>query len=399
MITRLTTVSELKQIFAETLLNNTSKVNKVSDNSVVNGVAFGVAKIAQKAIKDIALVESHTLVDSAYGNQLDDIALSRGIAARFGSSQSTTYVRVVGAVGTVYTAGAQTFSGRSGITFDVQKTITIGPNGFAYVPVRSQAAGDVANVDPLDLDTVDPVPPGHSYCVNEYAAFGGRDTEQDDVFKKRIKEGVNLAATSTISKLIQVFMKINTNVLRVFYQGTNSRGQVVLAIATQNGIDLTAPELNNIEVRASEYLAISDLRPFGTTSSLIELKNIEYQPVDITFRVELQPSFSADDVRREVQVRFSKYLDFRFWTPDQKVEWDELLSIVKNTPGVKSVPDTKFIPNSDVTIDKNKLPRIRSFMMLDLSGNIISNVSGTLDPVFYPNNPDSSFQQTILKSI
>ena len=44
MKTRLSPVSELKQIFSESLLNNTSKVNKVSDESIVNGVAFGVAK-------------------------------------------------------------------------------------------------------------------------------------------------------------------------------------------------------------------------------------------------------------------------------------------------------------------------------------------------------------------
>ena len=227
----------------------------------------------------------------------------------------------------------------------------------------------------------------------------GRDNEDDSTFKKRIKEGANLASTGTISKLTQLFGKINSNVLRVFYQGTNSDSQVVLAVATQNGIGLTVSELNDIETRASEFLAISDLKPFGTTSSLIELRNMDFQPVDITFRVELLPSYNPDEVRKEIQIRFSKYLDFRFWTADKKVEWDELLSIAKNTAGVKSVPDTKFIPNRDVTIDKNKLPRIRSFMMLDLSGNVISNVAGTLNPNFYPNDLDSSFQQTILKSI
>ena len=399
MNVRLSTISELKQIAAETILNNTSKVNKISDNSVLSGITFAMAKIGQKAIKDIALVEAHILIDSAYGIQLDQIAESRGVSPRFGSSQSSTFMRVVGDVGTTYTSGLNTFTGRDGIVFDIESTITIGVNGYSYVKVRSQTSGTNTNVDPLSLDSVTPTPVGHSYTVNEYSSFGGRDNEDDSTFKKRIKEGANLASTGTISKLTQLFGKINSNVLRVFYQGTNSDSQVVLAVATQNGIGLTVSELNDIETRASEFLAISDLKPFGTTSSPIELRNMDFQPVDITFRVELLPSYNPDEVRKEIQIRFSKYLDFRFWTADKKVEWDELLSIAKNTAGVKSVPDTKFIPNRDVTIDKNKLPRIRSFMMLDLSGNVISNVAGTLNPNFYPNDLDSSFQQTILKSI
>jgi hypothetical protein len=52
-----------------------------------------------------------------------------------------------------------------------------------------------------------------------------------------------------------------------------------------------------------------------------------------------------------------------------------------------------------VIVDNNKLPRFRSFLMLDLDGNILSNVTGSLNPVYYPADPDSSYQQTILASI
>jgi hypothetical protein len=399
MKTRLSTVSELKQIFVESLLNNTNKISKVSDNSVNNGIAFGVAKVAQKAIKDIALVEAHIMVDSAYGNQLDDIAQSRGIAGRFASSDSSTYIRVVGDVGTVYTAGVQVFSGADGEAFDTETTTTIGDDGYAYVKVRSQGTGISTNVAPLSLSAVAPAPTGHLFCVNEYTAYGGRDVEDDELFRKRIKEGINLAATDTLSKLTQIMNKINSAVIRVVYQGTNEQSQVVLAVVTHNGVDLTVGELNDIENKVEEYLAISDLKPFGSASSRLELKNIEYQPIDVTFRVELLPSYDVDLVRKDIQVQFSKYLDFRFWDPSRKVEWDDLLGIVKNSEGVRSVPDTKFIPGVDITVDKNKIPRFRSFLMLDLEGNIISDNSGNLNPVYYPANPDDSFQQTILASI
>lgn len=42
MITQLTTVDELKQIFLEIFLNKTDKVSDVSNESVLNGVAYGV---------------------------------------------------------------------------------------------------------------------------------------------------------------------------------------------------------------------------------------------------------------------------------------------------------------------------------------------------------------------
>ena len=58
MITRITPLEELKRIFFEILFNKTSKITKATDESIVNGVAYGCSKIAQKALKDVALVES-----------------------------------------------------------------------------------------------------------------------------------------------------------------------------------------------------------------------------------------------------------------------------------------------------------------------------------------------------
>ena len=74
MMVKLTTVEELKQIFVENLLNSTDKVTKISEGSVLNGVAYGVAKIAQKIIKDVALIEAHQYPDTATGKYLDLLA-------------------------------------------------------------------------------------------------------------------------------------------------------------------------------------------------------------------------------------------------------------------------------------------------------------------------------------
>lgn len=400
MITKLTSSEELEQLFAEILINKSQgKVNKVSPHSVLSGVASGVAKIGQKTLKEIALIESATFPDSANGEMLDFIAQKSGVAPRFGASGSSTYVRISADEGTTYTKGVNIFATDSGINFDLEENVTIGSAGFVYAKVESTGSGSETNVDPFKINRILVEPTGHKKVLNEYKATGGRGIEQDDVFRVRIKEGANILAKGTLASLEQAFNKINNNVLKIFYQGLNELGKPVLTIVTQNGVDLTDGQLDDLLGRAGEFLSLTDLRPFGEESYGIILKNVEYQPIDISFRLSLYQNTDPDEIRKEIQVRISKLLDFRFWNPERKVEWDDLLSEVKNTPGVKYVPDQNFFPRVDVSIERGKLPRLRGFLMLNLGGEIIIDRQNNIDPVFYPAEADFSFQETVLKSI
>ncbi|HSY76113.1 MAG TPA: hypothetical protein VK890_04610, partial [Bacteroidia bacterium] len=179
MFTKLTTIEELKQIFIETLLNQTNAVTKVSDMSGLNGIAFGAAKLAQKQLKDVAILEGHMFPDVAYGNYLDDYARLNGAGQRFGANQSSVYVRVVGSLGTSYIPGTNVFVSTTGVNFDLENPYVIGPFGFGYVKTRSQTTGSSTQVDPLVITSVTNPPAGHQYCINEYKANFGLDTEDD----------------------------------------------------------------------------------------------------------------------------------------------------------------------------------------------------------------------------
>jgi len=396
MKTRITTIEELKQLFVESLLNHTSAVTKVSDHSVLNGISYGVAKVGQKALKDIVLVEKNVNPDMAYGIYLDQIAANWGIAARFGAGPSTTYIRVVGDSGTFYQAGVNTVSSDQGIVFDLATNFTIDADGFGYIKVQSQTDGLETKVKPFSLNSISPVPSGHTYLINEYIATGGRDAEEDEYFRTRIKEGANIIASQTLSKLEQVLMRENNLVLKVFRGGVDSIGNTIVKIATQNGSTLSASNLASLLTAAAPYFALSDNRVYeGIQTYGVVFENIDYEEIDIEFNVKIKDSYDSDSVRIDMQVAISKFFDYRFYKNTGIIEWDDLFLIIKQTAGVEYISDSSFRPNQDIIISKSSLPRVKSFLMYDLDGNIISDSNDLLSPIYYPNNIDLTTQSTI----
>lgn len=398
MITKITPVEELKQIFLEIFLNKTDKVSDVSDESVLNAIAYGNAKLTQRTLTNQAIIEGHIFPDSAYGEYLDNLAAIRGVAPRFSSSGSTTYVRVTADEGTSYIAGTHTFTSTSGIVFDLEESRVVGINGYAYLKVRSQQSGLNTNVDALSINKVSPVPEGHISVVNEYAATGGADQEGDDLFRERIKTNMNQMSRTTLSYLEQVFMKINPRVLRLHKGGVDSNGRFNLIVVSVNGQNFTDDEFNEILSKSEEYLSLSELLRENSGFSL-KLNNVDWLPVDIEFRADVDPAYNVDVVRKNIQIQINKLFDYRFWKYGDKVEWENLLYAAKNVEGVRYVPDTHFYPQSDINIPRYRLPRVRGFVMRDLDGNIIEDNNGILSDVFYPNEEEKSYQKSVLTTI
>ena len=398
MITKITSVDELKQIFLEIFLNKTDKVSDVSDESVLNGIAYGCGKLAQRTLANQAVIEGHIFPDTAYGEYLDQLAVIRGVAPRFGTAVSSTYIRVVADEGTSYIAGTHQFTSTSGIVFIPEESLTVGINGYAYLKVRSLQSGLSANVDALSINKVSPIPQGHINCTNEYAATGGRDQEDDDLFRQRIKENINQLSRTTLSYLEQVFMKINNNVLRLFKGGIDSDGRLNLIVVSVNGQNFSENEFNEILSRSEEFLSLSELLRTSTNYAL-KLNNVDWLTVDVELRVDIDPAYDQDEVRKNIQIQMSKLFDYRFWKYGDKVEWENMLFAAKNVEGVRYVPDTHFFPHSDINVPKYQLPRIRGFVLRDLDGNIIEDNGGVLSEFYYPNEIDESYSSSVLMSI
>lgn len=394
MITKTSaTITNLKNLFIEMFLDKTAKVSNVADGSVVNATAFGVAKVAQKAMKDIAIKEAQIFPDTATGAYLDKAAALYGVSPRKGALGSSTYIRVSANPGTVYDTSV-TFVNKNGIRFQVDEALTVGESGYGYVKVRSVNAGYSTNVPPNSITNVSPQPQGHIECTNEYYAIGGRDSEDDETFRIRIKNNLNILSKNTIEYWTQTLSNIDDRVLKVMSAGLDEKGIYNLYIVSQNGIFFTEEELDTLLESAQGYFGISELNIEGKVVG-IGIKNIDWFYVGsergLDFRVQLQPDYDVSTVRQNIQVNLTKYLDFRFWTPGKIVEWDDLLDIVKKTDGVKYVPDEYFFPYYDQQVPANQLPRIRGFVMRDQDGNILYDSDSNLSPLFYPSEPEDLF--------
>lgn len=419
MITQITPIDELRQIWIEIFLNKTDKISDVSAESVLNAIAYADSKMAQKIMVNQAVIEGHIFPDTAAGEYLDALAQLRGVAPRFKAAPSTTYVRVIGDPGTFYEAGS-VFVSNTGLTFTSMEDVTIGAKDssgqvvdnsrIAYIQVRCTKDGADTNIPPLSITRVTPTPTGHQSCTNEYQATGGRDEEDDETFRIRIKESINQLATGTLSQLEQVLMKINPRVLRVLKGGLGvsdtigsaAESRINLTVVSVNGQDFTQSEFDEMYSKAEEFLCLADLLRVsisGARYPAINLRNVNWLYVNIDFRVDIDPAYNVDTVRTQIQLQLNKLFDYRFWNPGDKVEWDDMLYAVKNVEGVRYVPDTHFNPNYDINVPEYSLPRVRSFIMRDLDGNVIVDNNGVLSEVFYPNVEDSNYQATVLMTI
>lgn len=398
MITKITTVDELKQIFTEILLNKTDKISDISNESVLNAIAYGCAKLTQRMLVNQAVVESHLFPDTAYGEYLDNLAKINGISPRNSACGSTAYVRIEGIPGTNYSKDLITFSSSSGINFELEDDFTINDDGWGYAKVKSKQVGRSSNVDALTINKINNPPVGHYACTNEYCAVGGMDNEGDDTFRMRIKDNVNQLARNTLSYIEQVFMKINNRVLRVMKGGIDGDGKLNLIVISTNGQDFTESEFNELLSKSEEYLSLTELLR-ETTHFSLKLNNVNWRPVDVDFRANIDTSYNIDDIRKQMQLKISKLFDYRFWKRGDKIEWENILYTVRGVDGVRHVPDNHFKPAADINIPNYHLPRLRGFTLRDLEGNIIIDNNAVLSDFNYPNNSDKDFQNSVLMTL
>lgn len=407
METKIFTIEEIKDLFLQELLNKVDgKVSKISDHSVLNGMAFGFAKVFQKSMKDVALLESELFPEYAYGEYLDRIAQRYGIASRRKSLGSSVYVKIVANPGSLYLASNCSFISTDGTTFHLTENYTVNANGWGYALLRSDETGENTNVGAGTIIRVTGQPSGHIYVTNELPATGGVDIESDESLLQRILQNFNNFSFETLDKITSVFQVIEPSVLQVRKEGVNSQGQIVLVVITSTGANLSSTQLETLAERAQPYVSLMDVQQtnglVGNQLSL-EVKNVTPLTVDMDFRVQLDSDINVTDFKIACQEAILSYFDFT-QKVITKIEWEDLFAIVRTQTGVKQVPEQFFFagdstswssqsPHFDLSVPSTRVPRLRMFVVRDLNGTVLFNNSSNLVSYFYGADYTNVFDQ------
>ena len=391
METKIYTRDEIKNQFIQVVLNHTNKISKISDNSVLNGISYGVASIVQKLMKDTALLESELFPEYAYGQYLDKIAQRTGVSPRQSYLGSSVWLRLVGVPGTSYNSST-TFSTPDGIVFNIYDTVTIPDAGYCYVKARSVSTGAQTNVKANTITQISNAPSGHLYVINEVPATGGVDIEDDKSLFSRISQNFNNFAFDTLSKIRMVLTILNPLILDVKKLGTDSStGKVKLGIVTVNGTQLTQEELKGLSERLTDYLSLSDLSIFSTIKhqSLIDLEMVQTVNLVLDFRVGLS-NVDLDLLRSKILIEITKLFDYREWKEGSSVSWSDIFYIVKSQEGIQNLPSKYFhlvqgdkVFTSDIEVPSTKLPALKGFIMRDLNGEVYTRGKSTIIPYYY----------------
>ena len=397
MKTKVSSITELKGIVTEFILNETNKLSKLSVGSIFNAVAYGIAKIGQKALREIAIVESQLFPEYAVGNTLDIVAKRYGIFSRLGANQSSVYIYLYADPGTTYNKNSCSFTSNDGITFVLNNNVTIDSNRYAYALATSVESGEKANVTPLSITSCINAPAGHKFCTNTFAAYGGRNVESDDEFRTRIENVTNSISTKTLDYLAQIALNFNSNILKFVHLGTY-QGKTKLGIYTQSGSALSDAELTNLAIQMREYLSLSDISE--NLEQRVYFTNVDYAPIDISLKLSyMSDIYSINDIYSAIQKKLISYVDYRYLNTESNISWINLYELIKNTEGVINVNYGDFLVNggqNDVVINKSLLPRFRQMLIYDLDGNSLLNTGITsYMPFIYPNYRDLNYENIL----
>ena len=91
-----------------------------------------------------------------------------------------------------------------------------------------------------------------------------------------------------------------------------------MIVVSVNGQDFSEAEFNEILSNSEEFLSLSELLR-TTNDYALKLNNVNWLMVDVDFRVDIDPAYDQDRVRREIQIQMSKLFDYRFWKYGNKI--------------------------------------------------------------------------------
>lgn len=398
MIIKVKSIEELKNEFLLAITNTTNKVTKILPTSVLNGIAYGFAKLTQKINKEAALIESKLFPEYAIGTDLDDIALREGIPARLTATKSTVVLvfTVDISSGDVIIKAGSVVSGYNNINFETDTDLIITQaegSGIGYVFASSQQTGKNNNVGAYSINRVVSLAFGSSNInkiqavTNPSSAINGFDNESDYDFRKRILTMSGIIGTNTYENYLYYIQYFQPEVLRIKTTAISlSKGTFEIFVVKRNAGYFNNSELNDLKNNIISYLPLRDANIFT-----FNISNVLYKEFDVYAKVYIDGSRTLLQIAQDWSIAINNYINHKEWPFGKKVDHEMLMSMLQDVQSVLDIDDDSFEPRRDVFVKANSLPKLRSIVLynaetgqiLDKQFPILRNyeINGNINPI------------------
>jgi Uncharacterized homolog of phage Mu protein gp47 len=305
------------------LTNPTSKIEGSFCMDVIQAVAMEISRSVTMRVIDYI---DQTMLDTSEGEFLDRKALDYAIE-RISAIPSSGYVTFLGDEGTIIPKGTTVESDE--FTFITNNEAII-KNGSAEVLCICSEGGSETNVSEESITIITDDIIGLDSCVNHDSFSGGRDEEDDEVFRERILEKIQLPissgnANSYVYWAKQVSGVGNARVIPLWH----GQGTVQVIIVGNDGLAPSYDTVKNVQ----DY--IETQRPIGAS---VSVSGARAKGVYIEANVVLEDGHKIDQAKEDITNVVRKYLTtIAFDSNHKKLSYYRISDLIFNVSGVSDI--------------------------------------------------------------
>ena len=268
---------------------------------------------------------------------------------------------------------------KAGVGFATTGSITIGDfnpvlsgEGLALsladkVWAEATSKGEAGNINPRSVTGFEVADPNVRTVYNPERGFGGAPEETDHDLRYRAAHRPARASQETPAWAEAIAVEADLDVLRAVVGTPTAISTLAIQLLARNGGPLAEKRLasvqNYIAARVRGYMAVA-------------CTNVELVSIEVEAQVQLDPDVTLRQAWVDASARIANYLDWRRWDFGADPDWTELLRLVKNSLGVRSVVDSTFLPAADPEVGDEQLPVFVRLSLQDL--DTLETINGAL---------------------
>jgi len=320
------------------LTNPTSKIEGSFAMDVIQAVAMEISRAVTMRVIDYM---DQMMLDTSEGEFLDRKALDYGME-RIPSIPSSGLVTFYGADGTIIPEGTRVESEE--FTFVTNNEAVI-IDGTIDVLCTCSEGGSETNIIAESITVITDDIEGLDGCNNQYAFSGGSDEEEDDYFRNRIIERIQLPISSgNVNSYVywakQVSGVGSVRVIPLWH----GQGTVKVIIIGNDGLSPSEETIYNVQN------FIESQRPIG---ALVTVEGAKAKGIYIKANIVIDSEYKIEDIKNNIFQSVKIYLStIAFDSNNKKLSYYRLSDLIFSITGVSDIIDYT-INNSNQSIMAN----------------------------------------------